>query len=138
MTSASGTFTKPYMTFVGVALLTGAIVAAAGYSPTKRLSTGEGVGSMVAGCGISWIASCVGAVPLAWAIAGRGSADRVTSILMATGVRFLVVLFLVVPAVFSGWFERTVLVLWVAISYLVMLGVDTLLAIRLVHSRREN
>ena len=57
---------------------------------------------------------------------------------MSTGVRFLVVLVLVVPAVLSGWFHRNALVTWVAFSYMTMLLVDTTFAVRLMKRFEEN
>jgi len=44
---------------------------------------------------------------------------------------------LVVPLVLSGWFDRTVLVLFVAVSYLMMLLVDTLLAVRMIRRAED-
>ena len=49
-------------------------------------------------------------------------------------VRFAAVLLLALAAALSGWFERGPLLIWVAISYLVALFVETLW---LVHARRN-
>ena len=60
-----------------------------------------------------------------------------TAVLASTMVRFVTALVLVVPLVLSGWFDKTVLVLFVAVSYLMMLMVDTLLAVRMIRRAEE-
>jgi len=137
MTRANRSFLRSYAVLLAVALLTGVLVAVVGYVPTARMTSDLGVRSMLAGCAISWIASCVGAIPLALMNSGGRSGDATLAVLSATALRFLAVLVLVVPAVFVGWFERTVLVLWVALSYLVILGVDTTVAVRMLRSTRQ-
>ena len=47
-------------------------------------------------------------------------------------------LVLVVPLVFSGLLNRKVFVLWVAVSYLVLLMIDTALAVRLLNREPKN
>lgn len=136
MTSVSARFLRRYAAVVGVALAAVVIIGAIGYLPTFRLSGREGVAALAAGCGLSWLASCAGAVPLAMATA-RSTAQQANAVLVSTGVRFITVLALVAPAVFSGWFDRTVLVVWVVISYLLLLVVDTTLAIRLTKRTGE-
>ena len=132
----SGGFSRAYLTLIGVSLLGTILLLALGYVPTTRLAGGASVLSMVAGCGVSWIASCGGALPVARAIASKPS-QAAQSILIATAVRFLVVLLLVVPFVFSGLVERNVFVVWVAVSYLLLLAIETPLAVRLVRLAGE-
>jgi hypothetical protein len=60
------------------------------------------------------------------------------AILASTVVRFVTALFLVVPLTLSGWVDQTVFVLWVAISYLLMLLVDTGLAVRMLRRTQPN
>ena len=43
----------------------------------------------------------------------------------------LVVLILALSAALSGWFEQAPLLVWVALSYLVLLVVDTMYAVRI-------
>lgn len=137
MTMVSGRFSRRYLTLVGVALLSALVIAALGYVPAVRTTWGGGARSLLGGCSISWIASCAGALPLAVVLSRGPTGNAVTALLAATGVRFLTVLVLVVPAVFSGWFDRVSLVLWVAVSYLLMLAVDTLLAVRIIERLKE-
>ena len=137
MTTVSGSFTRRYLVLASVALVSALVIAAAGYFPATRISWGGGVRSLLGGCGISWLASCAGAIPLAWGLSRGRDGDVVTSLLAATMVRFVAVLLLVVPAVFCGWFDRVSLVSWIVASYLPMLGVDTLLAVRILERRKE-
>ncbi len=137
MSSANGRFLWFYAKFAGAALLSAGILAGVGYFPTVRVAGREAVWAMIVGCAVSWLASCLGAVPVALAMSAR-SRQTGQAILASTALRFLVVLLLVVPLALSGWFERTVLVLWVSISYLVLLVVDTAFAIRCMRRLMES
>ncbi len=118
-----------FVTLVGVALLTTGLIAVLACVATASMPDGPPVGAIVTGCGISWLASCAGAVPIASALASK-SPQLATAILMATAVRFVAVLVLVVPLVLSDWFDRTTLVVCVGVSYLLTLLLDTLIAIQ--------
>lgn len=131
MSLDDGLFWRWYAKLVGTAFAVVFILAGIGYWPTVRLSGGEGAVAMVAGCLISWASSCAGAVPLAL-VPAKPSAEQAGSVLVATGVRFVVVLLLVVPMVLSGWFDRAVLAIWVAISYLLLLVVDSAFTVHLL------
>lgn len=136
MTKERATFGGCYVVFVGVGLGTALLVAALGYFPTIRLTGSGGAAALAVGCGVSWIASCVGAVPTAAALSSRPK-QAATAVLASTMVRFVTAIVLVVPLVLSGWFDRTVLVLFVAVSYLMMLLVDTLLAVWIIRRAEE-
>ena len=136
MTKARPTFGGYYAAFVGIGLATALAVTALGYFPTVRLRGGGGAAALAAGCGVSWIASCIGALPTAAALSSRPK-QAATAVLASTLVRFVTVIVLVVPLVLSGWFDRTVLVLFVAVSYLMILLVDTLLAVRIIRRAEE-
>lgn len=136
MTKARATFGGYYAVFVGMGLATALAVAAIGYFPTVRIRGDEGAAALAAGCAVSWIASCIGALPTAAALAARPK-QAGTAVLTSTMVRFVTALVLVVPLVLSGWFDKTVLVLFVAVSYLMMLMVDTLLAVRIIRRAEE-
>lgn len=134
---SDGSVLKPIGLCVVVSSLVVGLVAGIGYVSTSRLANGEGVAAMLAGCGVSFVASCLGSIPIALALAGPDS-NRATAILASTALRFLTVLVLVVPLVFSGWLNQKVFVLWVAVSYLVLLLVDTALAVRLLGRESKN
>ncbi len=122
---------RDYVKLVATALLVTAFIAGAGYFPTLKWAGSDHIAAMIAGCTVSWIASCFGAVLLARALS-RPSSETATAILASTTVRFFVVLALVAPLTLSGWFDRVVFVVWVAISYLLLLAVDTCYAVRLM------
>jgi len=136
MSKARATFGGYYAVFVGVGLATALLVAGFGYFSTVRLKGDDGAVALAVGCGVSWIASCIGALPTAAALSSRPK-QATTAILASTMVRFITALILVVPLVLSGWFDRTVLVLFVAVSYLMMLLVDTLLAVRMIRRAED-
>lgn len=129
MSSPAPSFLGVYAAFVGVALATAAGIAGLGYIPADRLASGNGVAALLAGCGVSWVASCIGAIPVAVSLSEK-SRNTATAILGATAIRFVAALLLVAPLALSGWFDRTPLVLCVGVSYVLMLPVDTLFAIR--------
>ncbi len=137
MSSPAPSFVGAYASFVGVALATAAGIVGLGYFPAVRLWEGDVVPALLTGCGISWVASCIGAIPVALALAAR-SRGTAMAILAATVIRFLTALLLVAPLVLSGWFDRTVLVVCVGVSYLLMLPVDTLYSIRMMRRLFEN
>lgn len=137
MSSQRPRFWTSYAMFVATAFLTAGVVAGLGYIPTVRIAGEEAVLSMIVGCGITWVSSCIGAAPLAMAASGDSS-QAASSILLSTGLRFLVVLLLVAPLALSGWLDRNVMVFWVGISYLLMLLVDSAFAIRIIKRVNES
>ncbi|MEK7730699.1 MAG: hypothetical protein AAB363_02470, partial [Planctomycetota bacterium] len=100
MTKARATFGGYYAAFVGIGLATALAVAAIGYFPTVRHAGGGGAAALLVGCGVSWIASCIGAMPTAAALAARPK-QAATAVLASTMVRFVTALVLVVPLVLS-------------------------------------
>ena len=125
-----------FLGLAGVGVLAAAALAGLGYFPTARVAGTEAVRSMLAGCGVSLVASLMGAIPLAWVWTGRVS-HSASAILASVALRFLTMLLLVAPLVLSGWVDRIVFVVWAGISYLVMLIVDTLMAIRAIKKVAE-
>ena len=92
---------------------------------------------MLVGCGVSWLASCVGALTVASACAG-GSGNASLALLASTVLRMFAALGLTAPLVLSGWFDNGVLVVWICVSYLLTLAVDTLVAVRMTKRVYEN
>lgn len=115
---------RRYLPFVAQVLAVTALLVGVGYVPTQRLEGDEGTRAMLAGCGISCLASMLGAIPVA-----LGRASQVSAALnLATAsmaLRFLLVMILGVAAVLSGWFAKTPLLIWMGLSYMVLLIVDT-------------
>ncbi len=120
-----------YLRFLAWALAAVVVAAALGFVPTRRLGGAEGLSSMIAGCVVGWAASALGGIPVAL---GRGKAlnpaARLQAMLASMGLRFAVVLALGAAAAFSGWFGLKPLLLWIAISYVALLSVDTWYAVK--------
>jgi len=105
----------------------------AGYFPTVHFSGPESVRSMIVGCGVSWAALSLGMMPVAWAITSQ-TAPSVNAVLGATAIRFLVTMALTAPLALSGWLHSTVFVVWVGISYLTLLPLEVIVAVRQLRS----
>ncbi len=131
MPVAGAGFLRSYVRFVALAAASAVAIIALGYVPTVRLAGRDAVGAMVAGCGASWLASCVGAIPVAWAQAQRSTQPGL-AIMASTTLRFVTVLLAVAVLILSGWQHPKVLALWVGISYLLMLAVDTVFAVNIM------
>jgi hypothetical protein len=132
MTGARERAAAEYLRFLAwtVALAVG--LALLGYLPTQRWGGESAVRAMLAGCGVGVVASAVGGVPVLLGLPGA------TGILAAMALRFAVALGLSLAAALSGQFERGPLLVWVAISYMVLLTVDTRFALKgLGKSRQE-
>ncbi len=133
MTANSPTsFLNLYLRFAAIGISTVAALVALGYVPTRRLAEQRGVNAMFVGCGISWIATLIGAAPICAAVR-REPASQLNAVLMSTALRMFVVLILSLSMALSGWFEKGPLLVWVGIAYVVGLGVDTAYAVRILN-----
>ena len=116
------------------ALIPGVVVAVLGWA-----WVGDGAGqifAVLAAVGASWVASLAGAVPVALSLSTEPK-RAVNAALASTAVRFLVVLALAAPLLLGGWFPRTTFVAALAASYLAMLLVDSLMAVRMIRRYME-
>ena len=130
------TFGHYYLIMIAASVLCGLALLGIGYFPTLRVTGSDGVTAMFVGVAVSVLATALGSLPVAFALVGPP--DKVPlAILGATCVRFLVVLVLVAPLAYFDVVLRVPFVLWVAISYLVLLLVDTLNAVFNLRSLRE-
>lgn len=129
--SGARTPAAEYLRFLAWALAAVVLAAALGFVPTRRLGGEESLAAMIAGCVIGWAASALGGIPV---VLSRGRAlnpaARLQAMLASMGLRFAVVLALGAAAAFSGWFILKPLLLWIAISYMALLAVDTWYAVR--------
>lgn len=116
---------------VGLAVGVTALLLAVGYLPTRHAGGPAAVAAMVAGCGIGLVATLLGAVPIALA-RGAPAMTRASWALGAMLVRLLGALLLGGLASLGGWFERAPLLIWLAISYLALLAVETMFAVKLL------
>lgn len=116
------------MKFIAASL--GVVLAciALGYLPTIKLGGKNAVTPMLVGCGISLAASWIGAIPIVMTNRRKGKCSPST-IMAGTVLRFFLVLAAALSVALGGQLERTPLLLWVAISYVVLLIPDTFLAL---------
>lgn len=119
-----------YLRFVVCVSLVVAVLAALGYVPTRRLGGEGAVAAMWAGCAVGAVASLMGLLPFVFGRGVSSPAGRFQAMLLAMAVRFGVVLVLGLVAALSGWFERGPLLLWIAISYVALLAVETRFALK--------
>lgn len=115
-------------------VLTVSIVAcvallALGYWPTIRLAGPNAVPAMLAGCGVSFVASVLGSLPMV--VAQQAPVEkRALAVLMSTAIRLLIAAAVMLSIVLSGWLDPAPFLVWVAVSYLWFLAVDTLFFVR--------
>ncbi len=124
------------MKFIAASLGVTLACVALGYYPTVNLGGEEAVVPMLVGCGMSLAASWIGAIPLIVATRHKKQGDPST-IMAGTALRFVVVLVLTLVVALGSELWRTPLLLWVAISHMVLLIPDTFLALRLNQSTRS-
>jgi hypothetical protein len=84
---------------------------------------------MLAGCGVSFLASLVGAFPVIRSGNGH-SAQSVTILMGSMLLRVTAAVVLTVITALQGLFPPKPLVLWVGISYLAFLPADLFIALR--------
>jgi hypothetical protein len=106
-----------------LALLAGTalLLAALGYLPTARLAGPAGPAAMAAGIAASLVAVALGALPL---LAPWQGGQGASALLLAMVLRFAVAAVLALVLALSGLLPRTPVLLWIALSYLVMLAAD--------------
>ena len=141
MTGTAGTTGMPgYFRFLAWVAAVTALIIAVGYVPTRHLGGPGAVPALIAGCLIGALGSALGGLVVALRRGGT-PADRLNSVMSATLAmlaRLAAVFVLGAAAVLSGRMERTALLLWIAISYVALLVVDTMSALREgTNGRRE-
>lgn len=93
--------------------------------------SGTAAFSWLIGCVVSLTAACVAGVPVALHRA-RPRRTPAETALIATAVRFVAALLPLAPLMLSGWVDRGWFVLGVGVSYLALLGIDTVVAVRML------
>lgn len=118
-----------YPRFLALAVAVTVAVGAIGAVPTRRLAGEEGLPALLAGCLIGLLSSALGGLPIAlWR--DRSPAGKVTAMMAASAARIAAVGVLGIAAALSGRFATMPLLLWIAISYAALLGVDAWYALR--------
>ena len=130
------TLVRYYTRLASISIVCGLVLAAVGYVPTSRVGGEIGVTGMWYGIAVSLVAGLVGALPVAHAMS-QSNANVPIAVLLGTAVRFLLTLMLVASLVFSGLVDRVAFVTWVAISYMVLLLVDTLASLACIKTAQE-
>ena len=123
------TAAQGYLRFLAWAAGVAVAVGAIGVWPTRRLAGDDGIPALAAGCLIGFLSSALGGLPIAL-IRDRAPASRLIASMGAMGARLLAVVVLGAAAALSGWFARVPLLLWIAVSYAALLGVDAWYALR--------
>jgi len=114
-----------YLRFLVGALTAIFLVAALGALPARKLGGFEGLTAFLVGCLVAFGASAIGAIPLSRALIQTDPQARLLGLLVAMGLRFGVVLAALVLLLSGGWFQRSPLLIGIAISYLAVLAVET-------------
>ncbi len=118
-----------YLRFVGQVVALAAAAALLGALPTRRLGGDGALLAMAVGCGISALGAAVGGLP--FAVAGAAPAETAAPrALLASALRPLVTLGLGLAAALSGRFAVVPLLVWLAISYVLLLVPDTRYALQ--------
>ncbi len=105
------------------------LLLAAGYWPTRIMAETDGLRSMIAAQVLVVFTVYLTMVPALRWMARKDAAGRFQLVLRAAVVRFLVTLALTGVVLWWGGFDAEVFLIWLAISYLVMLLVETLILV---------
>ena len=120
---------RSYLRFVLFLSLVAVGALALGFVPTRALGGAEAVRGMVIGCGLSFLGSLAGGLPLAVG-AGRPPQARGPYLLASMAIRMLVVLGGALVVLLTLQVHRPALLIWVAISYLAFLAIDVGYAVK--------
>jgi len=119
--------------------LAGLIVACvAGVWPTYRLAGWPAVMAMGVGAAISLVGCVVGSVVIGSMVARRPALAG-HSVMAGASVRFAVVVVLAAVVAWTRWLPAAPMLVWVAVSYVVMLATETVGLVRVIqrsHRRR--
>jgi hypothetical protein len=126
-TAGDGRAGGGYLRFLTLAAAVAVTTAALGYLPTRSLGGPRAVSGLLAACAVSWAASALGGVAL---LRARGAEARMRAALAATGLRLAVVAAGAGLLLASGAVPRTPLLVWLGLSYIAQLAVDTWYAVR--------
>lgn len=118
--------------FLVAVLAVSVALAALGFLPTRKIAGGDGVVAMAAAVAVVCLASFAGGLPVY--LARRAERPRPQIVLSSMLVRLAVVVALSLPTVWWGGVAPRPFLVWMVISYLALLVVDTLYAMRVMGS----
>lgn len=127
---AAGLHARLTILLVGVA----GAMALLGYFPTLRFGGEAGVQAMWAALGVTVVTSSLAALPVTVARIRPRRETLVNVLLGSLVLRMALVVLLGASTVLSGFFDAKPLLLWIGISYLILLPIDTLYAARYARS----
>lgn len=124
-----------FLWFLAEAFVLTGVLLLAGWFPTQRMSGPEGIRAMGAGCLVSLIASVFSALPAR--MAGGNPAREALAVMGACmAIRLLIVAAGGVVVILSSDLPRKVLLIWLALSYAVLLIADTRWVLKAVSPRK--
>lgn len=118
-----------YLRFLLSAFGATLLVALAGALPTRRLAGENGILALAVGCAVTLAAAAVGAIPLVRAVRKTEPQALVLAVMVAVGLRLGFVLAAALVLLAGDWFPSRPLLIWIAISYLAVLVVETRFAV---------
>ncbi len=113
---------RGYLLFLLAALGLAALLAAVGYFPSLARGGPAAVEAMLFACGVSWTAALVSGLPIA--LATGGAQQGLQLFLASMLLRLLTVAGLGAAAAFGAGLATRPFLLWLGISYLVLLPLD--------------
>lgn len=120
---------RAYLLFLAALAGMTLVLLGVGYQPTRSLAGEAALPAMLLACAVSFVGSAVGGIPIATAgAAGPGANAGLDGLKRFTASMVLRLLVVAALAAAVIWFlapERKPFLLWLAISYLVLLAADT-------------
>ena len=118
MATGYRSYVRLLLVLVGLALL----LMVPGYAVTRKLGGAEAVVGMLWGCGLTFFAAAVGALPQA--LLSRPPQETGILALGSLAIRMGVTLFGALAVLLATEVPRSAFLLWVAVSYMVFLVAD--------------
>ena len=119
---------KAFAVFVAALVVVTLGLFIVGFRPTRSLGGQEAVFGMFAGCGVSFVASLISALPVLRASLESNAAGAQTA-LLAMLIRLSTTLVGILTVLSVTTIEKRSFLLWVAISYLFLLVADAMYAL---------
>lgn len=128
---------RAFLKFAGMNLCVAVVLLALGYFPTVRMLGADGIIAMLCGVAVTMLATLAGMVPVL--LASHGSAqDRPQAIMMGMAIRLGLLVILSASLVLGGVAPYRPLLIWIAISFLVFLMIDTLVMYAVLVAANQN
>lgn len=118
MATGYRSYVRLLLVLVGLALL----LMVPGYAVTRKLGGAEAVTGMLWGCGLTFFAAAVGALPQA--LLSRPPQETGILALGSLAIRMGITLFGALAILLVAEVPRSAFLLWVAVSYMVFLVAD--------------